>query len=93
MPYPRAAAVLGLVLFVLAAVNYREPEFVAPWLTNTSTLWQATQFGVSSALIILGLSQIDRSTLQKVPAALALLGSASYARLPAFVSLAPISRY
>jgi len=79
VPYPLAVAGLGLLLFVLAALDYREPGFVAPWLTNTSTLWQTTEFGVSSALIILGLSQIDRSSPVKVPAALALLGSASYA--------------
>lgn len=79
VPYPVAFAMLGLVLFAYAAVDYREPEFVARWLANTSTLWQATKFGVSSALIILGLSQIDRSTSVKVPPALALLGSASYA--------------
>jgi peptidoglycan/LPS O-acetylase OafA/YrhL len=76
--YPLLLCAIGLVGIVAAGVSYEPPPVLHPWIPNPTTAVQVVQFGISSALIILGLAQINTTRMVTPPKAFILLGSASY---------------
>jgi exopolysaccharide production protein ExoZ len=76
--FPLALALLGTLLFFWAGVVFDEPPMMQTWIPNPTTPWQVAQFGFSSALIILGLSQLDLRWHIVPPKLLVLCGAASY---------------
>jgi peptidoglycan/LPS O-acetylase OafA/YrhL len=77
--FPLAVTLLGAALFLWAGITFQPPPLVHAWIPNPTTLWQVLQFGSGSALMVLGLSQIDLQRRVAVPKVLTLCGAASYA--------------
>jgi exopolysaccharide production protein ExoZ len=78
VPYPGVVALMGFVAFGGAAMVFEVPQFDRPWIVNGSTLVQALQFGLASAMIVLGVGQLDLDRTSYVPPFAELLGAASY---------------
>ncbi|MFO1063214.1 MAG: acyltransferase [Pirellulales bacterium] len=78
IPFPTLLMIAGAIVLFAAAWFYEPVEFNVPWLTNATSLSQALQFGIGSALLILGVVQRDfEGRNPRFPPA-ALLGAASY---------------
>lgn len=72
VPVPRALALLGATVFLLAG----GVETCTGWLTTPTLL---LLYGVGSLLVVLGLAEAERSGGLRVPRPLSFLGAASYA--------------
>ncbi|HWA99902.1 MAG TPA: acyltransferase [Pirellulales bacterium] len=76
--FPAVLCLVGGMLFLAACVVYDPIPETKSWTMNPSNGWQVLQFGVSSALIVLGLAEIDVRRTLTPPRWLIFLGTASY---------------
>lgn len=78
VPCPLVLSTVGAIGFFAAGLAYDPPPVEHPWIPNPTTNIQLLYFGLSSALVILGLAQINLSRPIVPPRVLVLLGAASY---------------
>jgi peptidoglycan/LPS O-acetylase OafA/YrhL len=76
--FPVAISCLGALSLGTACLFYEQIPDQTPWVSNGTSGWQVLQFGLGSALLIVGLSQLDLHHRIVPPKWLLLIGAASY---------------
>jgi len=76
--HPLVVSIVGLFCLIAASTYYQPVANSKQWIINATSVLQVAQFGVGSALVILGLSQLDISFKISPPKWMMLIGSASY---------------
>lgn len=78
IPFPKAVAIFGTVLFVLLGINYNL-HHTTEGFSSLDEFYNVVEFGLTSAILVLGIGQLDFDQANRwVTPLLRLLGSASY---------------